>query len=208
MQVKKDAMEQAIVRSAGALLAEGGMRAVSMARVAQRAGCATGNVYRYFGNKQALLDAVVPPAFPVELLAAVRAQVRALGAARDTGGLPRHHPYHAARAALSRLVAPRRHAVMYLLGGFDGPHAGFTADLAAAMVEEAAAYTRQAWPRVELDSARSATLARLYDGYVRSLGRALQAMPNVPLEEATRDVHAYHVAGLQGLLAQWEAPCG
>ncbi|MET0867378.1 MAG: TetR/AcrR family transcriptional regulator [Pseudorhodoplanes sp.] len=53
------ARHQAIVAAARATAAEGGMGAVQVAPVAQRAGIATGTVYRYFPSKTDLVTALV-----------------------------------------------------------------------------------------------------------------------------------------------------
>jgi AcrR family transcriptional regulator len=49
------AREQAILAAAGALAASGGMAAVQIASVAERAGIAAGTVYRYFPSKNDLV---------------------------------------------------------------------------------------------------------------------------------------------------------
>lgn len=53
------ARHQAILASARTAAAEGGMAAVQVAPVAQRAGIATGTVYRYFPSKTDLVTALV-----------------------------------------------------------------------------------------------------------------------------------------------------
>ncbi len=66
------AREQAILKAAGAAAAEGGMDAVQIAPVAQRAGIAAGTVYRYFPSKTELVAELVADASAREL-AAIRA---------------------------------------------------------------------------------------------------------------------------------------
>src|SRR5262245_26931147 len=53
------ARQQAILAAARAAATEGGMAAVQVAPVAQRAGIATGTVYRYFPSKTDLVTALV-----------------------------------------------------------------------------------------------------------------------------------------------------
>src|SRR5437660_237885 len=65
-----------IVDAARAIAAEGGMAAVQIAPVAERAGIAAGTVYRYFPSKTALIAAVVAAVSEREL-AAVRGAVDA-----------------------------------------------------------------------------------------------------------------------------------
>jgi AcrR family transcriptional regulator len=66
------AREQAILDAATALAAEGGMNAVQIAAVAERAGIAAGTVYRYFPSKIDLVAALIATLVDSEL-AAMRA---------------------------------------------------------------------------------------------------------------------------------------
>ncbi len=56
---KQAARHQAIMAAARAAAAEGGMAAVQVAQVAERAGIATGTVYRYFPSKAELVIALI-----------------------------------------------------------------------------------------------------------------------------------------------------
>jgi AcrR family transcriptional regulator len=56
---KQAARHQAILAAARAAAAEGGMAAVQVAAVAERAGIATGTVYRYFPSKAELVTALI-----------------------------------------------------------------------------------------------------------------------------------------------------
>ena len=56
---KQAARHQAILAAARAVATEGGMAAVQVAAVAERAGIATGTVYRYFPSKAELVTALV-----------------------------------------------------------------------------------------------------------------------------------------------------
>jgi AcrR family transcriptional regulator len=61
------ARQDAIVAAAAALAAEAGINAVQIAPVSQRAGVATGTVYRYFPSKTELVAALVSAASEREL---------------------------------------------------------------------------------------------------------------------------------------------
>jgi AcrR family transcriptional regulator len=68
---KLAARRAAILEAARALAAEGGMAAVQIAPVAERAAIAAGTVYRYFPSKTALVSALVE-ALSVEEIAALK----------------------------------------------------------------------------------------------------------------------------------------
>src|SRR3954463_9213102 len=56
---KQAARHRTIIESALLIAAEGGMAAVQIAPVAQRAGIAAGTVYRYFPSKTELVGALI-----------------------------------------------------------------------------------------------------------------------------------------------------
>src|SRR5436189_1800648 len=70
---KQAARHRTIIESALLLAAEGGMGAVQIAPVAERAGIAAGTVYRYFPSKTALVSALVEALAAEEIAALTRA---------------------------------------------------------------------------------------------------------------------------------------
>jgi AcrR family transcriptional regulator len=73
------ARHDAIIAAARALAAEGGMAAVQVAPVAERAGIAAGTVYRYFPSKNDMVSAIVDVVSQRELTAMRRAADAAPG---------------------------------------------------------------------------------------------------------------------------------
>ena len=73
------ARHDAILAAAAALAAEGGMAAVQIAPVAERAGIAAGTVYRYFPSKTDLVAALVAAVSEREIGAMRRAADAAPG---------------------------------------------------------------------------------------------------------------------------------
>jgi AcrR family transcriptional regulator len=76
---KLAARHEAILAAAGEAAAEGGMAAVQMAPVAQRAGIAAGTVYRYFPSKADLVAALVAALSEREMTALETAATAAPG---------------------------------------------------------------------------------------------------------------------------------
>lgn len=66
---RKQARHQTLLRSAEALVREGGFAALTMQAVANSSGMAVGTVYRYFPNKEALAAAVFQSATEREVAA-------------------------------------------------------------------------------------------------------------------------------------------
>ena len=68
---RKSAVRQEILRSAEALLLEGGADGLSVRKVAERAGCSAPTLYHHFGDKSGLVDAVLEERF-AEVLEVMR----------------------------------------------------------------------------------------------------------------------------------------
>jgi AcrR family transcriptional regulator len=95
-----EAREQAILAAATALAAEGGMAAVQIAAVAERAGIAAGTVYRYFPSKTELI---------AELIAAVAGrELAAMQAAGDAAPGPLSALAATIASFASRALSERR----------------------------------------------------------------------------------------------------
>lgn len=104
-----------IVAAAAAVFAERGYSATKLSDIGEAAGISTGNIYKYFDSKQALLDEIVTVPVAAELLRRLRTRLRAIAQAErwteaDAAGSG------AARALLSFWIENRM-AVLILLRG-------------------------------------------------------------------------------------------
>jgi AcrR family transcriptional regulator len=63
MQTLKEEVRTAILEAAAAEFRKYGYAEASMRRIAREAGMTTGNIYRYFRNKEELFDAIVGPIY-------------------------------------------------------------------------------------------------------------------------------------------------
>lgn len=61
MQILKESIKNKILKAASLEFNEKGFQAASMRKIAANAGITPGNIYRYFSNKEKLLEAVVTP---------------------------------------------------------------------------------------------------------------------------------------------------
>jgi len=140
-QVPKPHVREAILRAAAAELAKSGYEGTTLAEVAASAGTSTGNLYKYFANKEELFAATVPPGLVREAHTLLRRRIEALGASRDVSTLGADHPYHAASDELLELAIVRRHELLFLLRHARGtPYASFVDDLSTSLTRLALAY--------------------------------------------------------------------
>lgn len=82
-QSLKPELRERLLEAAAALFAEAGYQRATMAAIAERAGVSTGNVYRYFENKDALFYQVVSDEFVQRFLRLLKRRVGTLLAAPD-----------------------------------------------------------------------------------------------------------------------------
>ena len=81
-------VRRAIINAAVEVLSEVGLERAKLGEIAQRAGTSVGNVYKYFGSKDEIFFAAIPPEFTGQLADRIRTQVEAH--ARDLPQSDRH----------------------------------------------------------------------------------------------------------------------
>ena len=122
-QTLKPALRDAILDAARDAFAVDGWSSASLADIARRAGVSTGNVYRYFANRDALYAEAIPDAVAEELLRRVERRVSSLARTAELTQ-PDPQAVQDAEEMLAYLLAHRREAIT-LLSATTGPHAAF-----------------------------------------------------------------------------------
>jgi AcrR family transcriptional regulator len=200
-QVLKEDVQRLIRQAALAAFAEEGFGAATIAKIAARAGVSTGNVYRYFENKEVLFLDVVPESLARELSRLLRKRVEA---ARGLSDPRKAAGWNAISAELLDLAIANRLAVVVLL---DAPKASGTAyeGFAGAVVDDLVAlalvHARSVSPGFEPTPAERVVLDRVYRGLVETVVAILQRCSSADAIRAAVDrFGAYHLAGLKALL--------
>src|SRR5690242_2143427 len=118
MQTLKPELRDRVLSAAEHEFAASGYSGATMAAIAARAGVSTGNLYRYFENKDALFHEIFTEELADTFLALVEKRVRALTLAADLTALDA--PARADAAALLRFWIDHRLAVIVLLDRAEG----------------------------------------------------------------------------------------
>jgi AcrR family transcriptional regulator len=199
----------AILAAARAVAAEGGMAAVQIAPVAERAGIAAGTVYRYFPAKTELVSELITAVAEAELEALRRAADAAPG------------PLSALTAAITTLVARalgrRRLVLAVMTEPVDADIERVRLIHRKAMVAELEARVRRAiaagqLPPVDAALAAPALLGALLDGTVGPLAPEGSDAPGAAREAVqTLGLFALRALGLadahaRGLIVQAPIP--
>lgn len=197
-QTLKPALRERVLEAAEHEFAASGYAGATMATIAARAGVSTGNLYRYFANKDALFDEVFPESFAETFLALVDRRVAALTRAPDLTALDA-----AARAdaeALLRFWVANRRKVIVLLDRAEGSRlASFRARFVDALVRPTLAKLREgAGGRRPPETAER--LARLlFENTVRAIVAILEGSEDEQqIADAFAGFWSYQLAGLAG----------
>lgn len=209
-QQKKEHVRAAIVAAARRCFGEHGVKGTPLAAIAAEADTSIGNLYKYFADKDELFAAVVPAELVGQLRALLREQVEALGTERDVEQLPPEHPYRQASARTRAFSSQHREELLFLLRHAAGtPYASFPEDVVADLVRLAITYARRTYPDLSLTAANQRALRRIYRAYVASIADVLaeERSPRA-LDEATRTLATYHLAGLRAFFTAATAAHG
>lgn len=200
-QILKEEVQRVIRQAALEAFAEEGFASATIANIAARAGVSTGNVYRYFENKEALFLDVVPESLARELSRLLRRRVESVRGPAD----PRKAAaWQAVSAELLDLAVANRLAVVVLLDAqksIGTAHEGFADAVVADLVALAILHARSVSPGFEATQAERLVLDRIYRGLVETVVTILRRYSSADaIRSAVDRFSAYHLAGLKALL--------
>lgn len=200
-QRPKQKVRRAIIDAAVQVLSEVGLERAKLGDIAQRAGTSVGNVYKYFGSKEEIFMAAIPPEFTTQLTDKIRAQVEALGERRDVAALEADHPYRRASEALLRFSVLHRSQIIFLLRHAQGTaHGSFPERVVHLLVTLAEKYAEAAYPNLVMSRAERRSLTRTYRAFLLNLATILaEEKTERGLREAVRLLTVYHLSGLRAL---------
>ena len=205
MQVLKDKVRGSIERAALEVFAEIGYRRGTVAEIARRAQVSTGNVYRYFGGKRALFEAVVPPQTACRLRQLVRRRVRSLSGSGDVSVLEASAPFLAAAEDLMRFCLAHRLEVVVLLHRAEGTrYEGFVAELKGELERLAVSHFRALDPKLVVTRAHRFHLDLIYRSFLAAMVEILTSSEDErEIRQLIATYSRYHLAGLRALFEIW-----
>ncbi len=202
-QYLKDDVQRRIAAAALRIFATEGFRAATMARIARDAGISTGNIYRYYENKEVLFDEVVPPKLVRDLGRLVRGRVKALEGVEDVRALEPGSTWHVISQELLELSIEHRLAVAILLKNAEGTrYEGFAEEMVASLSKLAVQHFRAIDPDVYVGPTVRLNLEIVYRNLLGAMVRILTELEEPALiAEAVEEYARFHLAGLQALFA-------
>lgn len=202
-QVLKDDVQESIAAAALTVFARKGYESATMAEIARAAGVSTGNIYRYFANKDALFYAVVDDGFVRAFALLLRRRVKALDGVDDLRTLPPTAAYHLASEELLRFCIENRLRVVILLGRAGGSrYERFADETAGRLVELAIDHFRALYPCLQVTEAMRFNLDQIYRNFVGTMVSTLALFDDeAAIREAVDGYARYHLAGLRSFFA-------
>lgn len=202
MQILKPELRERVLAAAERVFAESGYEGATMAAIAERAGVSTGNLYRYFANKEVLFRTIFTDEFAERFLGLVRKRVGSLRASDDLEALGPE-----ARADASALLAfflEHRTKVVVLLAHAEGsPFASFRERFVDELVKPTEAKLRADAGGRRLSKEEKLVVRLVFENTVRALVALLEdGRSDESTVEALAGFWSYQLAGLAGL-ARW-----
>lgn len=196
----KPEVRTSIVAAAAAVFAEHGYKDAKLAEMAERAGIATSNIYKYFANKEVLFDAVVSPQLAARLLRLLRTRVRELGQIEHWPTADAHGSD--AASAFLEFCAEHRHAVLILLRGSKGTRFAHVRCLMITEMDRLSTnYLRQRQRTEDVDPKMQFMLHNLFTRTVETIADILSEYEDVAsIKHAFALFWRFQLAGLEALL--------
>jgi AcrR family transcriptional regulator len=198
-QVLKDEVRERILAAARAAFAERGFAGATMGEIAEQAGVAVANLYRYYPGKDPLFDAAVPADLARRFEELLEGSVAAHAQLAGVGG--------GEAAAAERLLdfwIEHRWVVIILLDRAAGTaHEGFAARFVERLVALTIAQLRKAQPGLPISREVRLVLTEIFENTRRMLAAILEAYSSErAIRSAIATFRTYQVGGLAALAAQ------
>lgn len=197
-QILKFTLHERMLTAAEQVFAEAGYSGATMASIAQRAGISTGNIYRYFDNKEALFSAILPDAFADTFRRLLKRRLSGLVDASDMTELGQEARTQADE--LLRFWIAHRLKVVIILDRAEGSR---FADFGAQFVKDLQQATRTKLRKQlavrPLSAPEELVLSNIFQNTRRSIVSILETFDDeAQIRAAVAAFWSYQLAGLAG----------
>jgi AcrR family transcriptional regulator len=200
-QYLKDDIQEGIVAAALAVFARKGFRGAAMAEIGRVAHISTGNIYRYYGNKESLFEAAVPEEFVERFVDLVRRKAESLAGVQDIRSLRAGAPYLLLSEQLLTFCVENRLRIVILLGkSQDTRYEGFADEAVERLSKLAIAHFRVLRPDLRVAEAMRFNLQQIYHNSIYAIVNILSRFDKeATIRQAIEGYTQFHLAGLRGL---------
>jgi AcrR family transcriptional regulator len=197
-QILKLTLHERMLSAAEQVFAEAGYSSATMASIAQRAGISTGNIYRYFDNKEALFSAILPDAFADAFRRLLKRRLAGLVDASDVTELDQEARVQADE--LLRFWIAHRLKVVIILDRAEGSRfADFGAEFVKDLLRATRTKLRKQHGVRQLSDPQELVLTNIFQNTRRSIVSILEAYEEeAQIRAAVAAFWSYQLAGLAG----------
>lgn len=197
-QILKLTLHERMLSAAEQVFAEAGYSGATMASIAQRAGISTGNIYRYFDNKEALFSAILPDAFADAFRRLLKRRLAGLVDASDVTELDQEARVQADE--LLRFWIAHRLKVVIILDRAEGSRfADFGAEFVKDLLRATRTKLRKQHGVRQLSAPQELVLTNIFQNTRRSIVSILEAYEEeAQIRAAVAAFWSYQLAGLAG----------
>ena len=197
-QILKLTLHERMLSAAEQVFAEAGYSGATMASIAQRASISTGNIYRYFDNKEALFSAILPDAFADAFRRLLKRRLAGLVDASDVTELDQEARVQADE--LLRFWIAHRLKVVIILDRAEGSRfADFGAEFVTDLLRATRTKLRKQHGVRQLSAPHELVLTNIFQNTRRSIVSILEAYEEeAQIRAAVAAFWSYQLAGLAG----------
>lgn len=197
-QTLKEEVRNSIVEAAEVVFASEGYLGATMSAIAAKAGVSTGNIYRYFQDKDTLFYTVLPEEFPRRFLKLVEQRVASLVSSRDLLALD-EGARRDANDLLGFWVENRLRVVTLLDRAKGSKYEGFVDEFVARLMQPTLDSLRQSSKARRVDPVARFVLETLFRNTVRTIVAILEhSDDDEHIRSAFAGFWSYQLAGLAG----------
>lgn len=199
-QYLKDEIQQNIHKAALEVFAAKGFRLAKMTEIARLANVSTGNVYRYYENKEVLFYALITDEFVEKFKELFEQRVRNLEEKKGVKNLNKDSPFYVMNEQILQFCIENRLRVIFLLGhAKDTKYEGFPEEIIQTAAKLVFADFIKAKPETKSRETILFNLEQIYRNGIRTMVQILTKFENENgIRTALDGFSKYHLAGLKG----------
>jgi len=200
VQILKDSVRDNITLAAEKLFAENGYKRTTMDKIAAEANVAVGNIYKYFSNKEALLNSIVTDEFLETFKGLTESRVDALNDPAKADAV-RSMEAEEAGNLLDFFIKNRLKVIIVLARAEGSKHQTFRNDYIQSMIASSNLQMPTMRPKLTNSKIFQFTFKNRIEDTVRGIVSILETFEE---EQEIRDAFAtswaYHQAGINSLI--------
>jgi AcrR family transcriptional regulator len=199
MQYLKRETQERLISAALLVFSQEGFPGATMAEIGKRAGISTGNIYRYFGNKESLFEKAIPHEFAKRFLDLACKKAESLAGVKNIHNVKAGMPYFFLSEQLLAFCVEHRLRIVILLNKSRGtPYEDFADQVVKRLSSIAIGHFRALQPDLRVTEIMRFNLQQIYRNSIRAIVNILRHFDDeVTIRQAIEGYTRFHLSGLK-----------